>query len=633
MSERFNRLLLMSDPDVLGLNGQAALGGERQPQRSQFSHLVRHFLERFFKHETASPDGDAKARVVLIACATGLPPFLVAIYLWPVYHAFIAIPLPHHQQRMVPGPPTYWMQVNHHFFFVVYSIAVLGIATVFEWDLFFPDLLDLLVLNTLPIPNRRLFFARVTAIAVLIGGFLFDANALATLALPEAIDPPNLLRFLAGHVLAVAGGGLFAAAFIVAAQAALLFAFGERVFRKLALLLQGGILAVLLLTMLLFPVYSGATPVVLQSGGEMALWFPPYWFLGVYQRLLEGPAALPIYTQLAEIGCTSALGAIAIAVLVYPLAYRRRVHALIEGSHARSRRIRLGRPIHKMFQVTVVRRPVRRAVFHFISQTLMRVLRYRIYLVLYGSVGVAVVAATVLRFEVPHGHLCVEFSTLGIRAALGIVPFWTIAGLRMAFASAGNRQGNWIFRIVHGKPPQFATAVELLAAARMWALLCSAMVTTTAWFALRAIAPPSLLNLPASSAQLLVAAGLCLILTDAFFLNLNTVAFAGEPSGEPPNLALTVMKYFIFFPPVITFSAVIQIWVERSLWHVGIAALVFAATHMALRMWNRRIVREHCRYGDSEEGESAFSLDLGLRGRAPAAGTARRAEILRTPAD
>ena len=100
-----------------------------QPQRSQFSLLVRHFLERFFNHETASPDGDAKARLVLIAFATGLPGFVVALYLWPVYHPF---------HRWPPGrpsivdPPPYWLQVNHHFFFVVYSFVAMGIVTVFR---------------------------------------------------------------------------------------------------------------------------------------------------------------------------------------------------------------------------------------------------------------------------------------------------------------------------------------------------------------------------------------------------------------------------------------------------------------------------------------------------------------------
>ena len=128
------------------MNIQAALGPVRAPKRSQFSHLVRHFLERFFNHETASPDGDAKTRLVQIAFATGLPPFLIAIYLWPVYHPTIVYP----QDHPVFGRlPPYWLQVNHHLFFVLYSLVAMGVATVFEWDLFFPDLLDLSVLGHL----------------------------------------------------------------------------------------------------------------------------------------------------------------------------------------------------------------------------------------------------------------------------------------------------------------------------------------------------------------------------------------------------------------------------------------------------------------------------------------------------
>src|ERR1035437_5537104 len=120
MREEFQRLFMMSEPEALSLKAQAALGPVRQPERSQFSLLLRHFLERFFNHETASPDGDAKARLVLIAFTVGLPGFVVALYLWPVYHPFFG------------GRPTYWLQVNHHFFFVLYSFFAMGIVKVFE---------------------------------------------------------------------------------------------------------------------------------------------------------------------------------------------------------------------------------------------------------------------------------------------------------------------------------------------------------------------------------------------------------------------------------------------------------------------------------------------------------------------
>jgi hypothetical protein len=255
-------------------------------------------LERFFNHETASSDGDAKARLILIACATGLPGFMVALYLWPAYHPFPGWPPGHPSNG---GLPPYWLHVNHHFFFVLYSFVAMGVVTIFEWDMFFPDLLDLFVLTTLPVPDRRLFQARVAAIAIFISGFLFDANFMAPLVLLAVVDPPNPLHFFGGHLLAVAASGLFSAAFILAVQGVLLAVFGERIFMRLSLLIQGLLITVLMMLMLLFPVLSGAVPVFLESGSVYARCFPPFWFLGVYQRVLEGTSAMPIYSQLARL--------------------------------------------------------------------------------------------------------------------------------------------------------------------------------------------------------------------------------------------------------------------------------------------------------------------------------------------
>ena len=66
---------------------------------------------------------------------------------------------------------------------------------------------------------------------VFVGGFLFDANILAPMVLPAATDPPDLGRFLAGHVLAVPGSGLFAPVLTVALKGVVLAALGERLFQ------------------------------------------------------------------------------------------------------------------------------------------------------------------------------------------------------------------------------------------------------------------------------------------------------------------------------------------------------------------------------------------------------------------
>ncbi|MGB6828468.1 MAG: hypothetical protein WBE41_10535, partial [Terracidiphilus sp.] len=315
MPDTFQRLLLMSGPEVQALGAQASLGEPVPPERSQFAHLVRHFLARFFNHETASPDGDAKTRLVQIAFAAGLPPLLVAIYLWPIYHPLIESTMRH---QAMPGAPPYWVQANHHFFFVVYSFAVVGIATVFEWDLFFPDLIDLFVLTVLPIPALRLFSARVAAIAILVAGFLIDTGGLAPLVMPAATDPPNMPRLVIAHIASVFSAGLFVSALVLSVQSVVLAIFGERIFRRFALAAQGIAVTVFTLLLLFFPVLSELTRDLLQSGSKNIFFFPPYWFLGIYQRILDGPAAQPIFTSLARCGLFALLAAIALVFAAYP---------------------------------------------------------------------------------------------------------------------------------------------------------------------------------------------------------------------------------------------------------------------------------------------------------------------------
>lgn len=610
MDDSFQRLFARAEPQVLSMNAQAALGPARVPKRSQFTLLLRHFLERFFNHETASPDGDAKTRLVQIACAAGLPPFIIAVYLWPIYHPIAGWPP---GQPSTGGPPPYWLEVNHHFFFVVYSFVAMGIATVFEWDLFFPDLLDLFVLGTLPIAARRSFFARVAAIAIFTAGFLFDANILAAFVLPMATDPPILWRFLAAHLLAVGIGGLFASVSVLALQGLLLSVLGEPYFRKIALFLQGAFITSLVMLMLLFPVLSGVVPVIVQSGSIFARWFPPFWFLGIYQRILEGPTALPIYTALARSGYIATLIVAMLAILSYPLAYLRKVRQIVVGSSTRSARNPLLRPLQGFLHRTLIRLPVSRAVFHFISQTLLRVPRYRIYLVLYGGVGISVVAASVLRFTAVHQQIRVGVSAGGLRAAVGIVVFWMVAGLRVSFASSGNERGRWVFRVVHGNPPQMRTAKEQLHATKIWVLIATGTVTFCSCLFFRTIAPEELLTWPATESQALMAAAMCLILTETFFNKVTAIPFTGERTREQPNLAMTVLKYFTFFPLVSAIPLRLEPWMEMNNRHFLIVAAFAACIELLLLRSHHQAIREHCNQMPLEEDEEDFPMKLGLR--------------------
>jgi hypothetical protein len=533
----------------------------------------------------------------------------VAIYLWPVYHHVIVFRQDH---PIIDTPVPYWAQVNHHFFFVMYSFVAMGLVTVFEWDLFFPDRLDVFVLGTLPIAPWRLFLARVSAIAIFILGFLFDANFLAPIVLPMATDPPQLAGFVLGHVLAVAMAGLFAAGLVLALEGMLLALLGERWFRHVSLLLQGALVAGFLVLLLLFPVLTGVTPALVQSGNAAARWFPPFWFLGIYQEHLPAEGNLP-WGELAWMGVIATVVVWAIAVAAYPLAHVRRVRALVEGTTSKARRSPMIEPWHWVIHFTAARSPLRRAVFHFIGQTLLRVPRYRIYLVLYCGAGFSLLVASILRFTIHRGTIRAEFSADGIRVATGIVAFWVIAGLRSTFVSPGNRQSAWIFRSVHGNPPRFEDALEKLDAASGWVLLCGGLITLTATALLQWIAPGEMRNANVFAAQLVAGAGIVLLLTDAFFLNVTVVPFTGENAGEEHNLAFTVLRYFTFFPLVTWFALVSEKWIEAGGARLGMALAGIALAHLWLRKRRRGVVRLYTDQLPVEEGEDDFPMRLGLR--------------------
>src|ERR1700679_2644678 len=176
-----------------------------QRRQNQFGVLVAHLLHRFFHNELLASDDETK-RVMVIGYAAALPGLLVAMFLFPAYHGFP----PHPLHR------TFWPQASDHYFYVMYAFLVMGAATVYEWDLLFPDLLDIFVLSVLPIAKERLFFGRVLALGIFL--VLVGTSVLGIIFFPLIAEQHNLFRHLLAHVTAVTMSGMFAAAGFLALQ-------------------------------------------------------------------------------------------------------------------------------------------------------------------------------------------------------------------------------------------------------------------------------------------------------------------------------------------------------------------------------------------------------------------------------
>jgi hypothetical protein len=567
-----------------------------QRTKTQFKLLVRHLLDRFFNNDMISVGGDAVPLIMTIAYAIALPTVVMAIFAYPFYHAFP--PRPH--------VPPFWFQVSDHYFFVMYSFVAMGAVTIFDWDLLFPNLLDIFILSILPISNRRLLLARMSAVLIFLTLFLIGTGSLGMIFFPAITELPGT-RLFAAHFVAITASGVFAAALVLALQGVLINLLGARLFRLASTFIQTLSMTILLTVLSLYPLLTRTLKLLIGSSSPAVRYFPPFWFLGIYECILAGPSKLPAFASLARTGCWATAIVVLLAFVTYPLAHKRRTRQAIEGTVAPDTRSRftqlLSRPLHAI----LLRTPSERAVYHFIGQTILRTQRHRVYLAMYAGLGAALIAASAVVIGVEPNHVSVTFSPYGLRLAIPAVAFWTVAGLRTALTSPSDPGGSWAFRLITGRPtPDHLTAI------RIWVLTWSLLITMGTVAALHFAASSDMRGAKETAAQILVAAGLCILLTDAFFLKVTTIPFTEARVPLNTDLAFVLLRYIVVFPTLVFTTANIEPWIEASAAHLIITAILILAAHIAMRYQHDQIIARPTNQNSFDEEPAPF-LTLGLR--------------------
>ncbi|MCU1323410.1 MAG: hypothetical protein JWM43_3059 [Acidobacteriaceae bacterium] len=583
MFERLN-VFRPTGPAVLSLEVQAGLPADPR-ERGDFEVLVRHLLNRFLNNEAMSSDGES-TRAVQAGYMLALPGLIYALFQFASYHQ--------------PGSlhRGYWPQVGDHFFYVIYSFVLMGVVTVCEWDLLFPDLLDVWVLSVLPIERRRLFLARVLAVGLFLGVVLVGTNFLGAIFLPLVADLPSLRMHFFAHVVSVAMAGIFTAAAGLMVQGVLLNVISERMFRRIGPLLQGGSIMVLLTVLFLYPAMVQFLEALLRSGSSAVGWFPPFWFLGIYERMLGGAAGLPVYGELAAKGWWGTGLTVALVLVTYPVAYRKRVRQLVEGSSARrSRRAGAGL-LDRLLDVTILRGAQGRVVFHFVEQTLLRTQRHRVMLAVYGGLGMAFTLAGLLAFRLKGQQVGVGFVADGIRSAVPVLVFWTVMGMRTALAAPVDRRASWVFRTVRGR-----VSLEQLQGARMWVIVCASSISVWAVTGLLAVAPAEMLRPMTVLVQLVTAIGLSVLMTDCLFLRTIALPFTALRSSSTTEMPWAALRYFVVFPLLVIIVLKIEGWMEMSVAHVVRMVVLGLLAHLWLRWRYRLRVRELLLGSDFEDND------------------------------
>jgi hypothetical protein len=511
--------------------------------------LVGHFFRRFFDNDTVQVDGDTLTTVVRAVSIVAAPGLMVSFFLQTGYP----------RARL-------WVAIEDRYFFVLLSFVVMGLVSIFEWEMLFPDRLDFLVLSPLSLKPMQMLTAKAGALVGFLALFLVGCNLFGTMILPALTYKGGYIHQAVAHGTAVLLAGVFAALLFLALGGVLLCVLGGARFRVVSPVMQMLSVMELVLLVLHYLMYGAYMHALLSEPLGMARWMPPLWFLGLYERMLHGDAAPAFAQEMARYAIRGTWVAAGVVALTYPVAWARMRRMAIEGGGRRR-----GEPSRWVAEVAhhAVRRPGERAVFHFIGQTMRRNNRYQVYLAMYCGSGLALALASALTFRVVGEDVHVELSNWGLHAVMPLLLFWVVAGLRTAFAFPLNLPAGWVFRTAG------VNTAECAAAARRWVLFSALGTLACVLIALGA----SGWGLRRLLVQAVCGLCLCVLLTDGFFYSQQSVPFNQPRMPGRTSFPLMLTLYVGVFPLLVERMVAMEIGLERRLLSLAPLALAVMLLH------------------------------------------------------
>jgi len=517
--------------------------------------LTTHFFRRFFENDVVQGGDDMVTTVARALAVVAAPGLMFAFWM----------------QNQYPRR-SLWGRIEDEYFFVMFSFVVMAGVAVFEWEMLFPDRLDFIVLTPLSLRRWEMPASKAAALAMFLSFFLGAANLFGVVMLP-AVSKGHFWRQLGAQAAAVLSAGIFGALAVMLLGGLLLCVLPTRIFRSVSLVFRLLAVTALALLVIHYARFGDSMQGLLANGGERMRWVPPFWFLGLYQAIQHGGAApefASTMTHRADIALALALLGVTI---VYPLAWKRMRRLAIEEevSRAGSRGGWGSGMTHGM-----IRRPAERAVFHFIGLTMARNSRYHVYMAIYFGAGLALAISCATHVQTVAGVPQASLSSFGLHAVMPLLVFWTIAGLKMAFAFPLQLHARWIFRSTG------ASLESGIAAVRKWALGCgvSVVVAVLAALALSGWGIRELL------VQAVCGVCLCAVLVDSFFFAQVSVPFSQPRRPGRTSLPLILTLYVGILAPFLFGMILLELRIERHLWLL-MAAICFVPLVHALLRWLR----------------------------------------------
>jgi hypothetical protein len=451
-----------------------------------------------------------------------------------------------------------------------------------EWDALFPDRRDYQILTPIPIPLHSLFLAKAIALALFVGIFLAAVNFFSTLLWPGIDHGKSALAMWGAHIVVVCASGWFAALTAAAVQGILITIFSGRLYRVISTALQTVLTALLVMLFFLTPLLAVAMERLYKQHSPFFYWFPPYWFMGLYEQVL--PALR--HAQLIEFGnwATRGMAVVTGLFLVTFLAgYRRHTRRVMEAEITPA-------PGRRRLRLPFLRDPVQAAVFHFITRSITRSMKHRLFLATYGGFGAALAVLSLA--SGPDGRLRLPLT----------LSFVLISGLRAAFNFPSELRANSCFQLGEVTP-----AAGYVIATRKW-VVCYGILPL---FLL--LAPLEFLSFPPAAAAFHLAYGITLsvLLLELMFFDFHKAPFTCAHFPGKVNLTFLGVLYCFGFSLYSRTMAALEEWLAHSLSTALLFLAAAALVYLALARWrDRRLAAAPALLYDDTADPVVRTLDL-----------------------
>jgi hypothetical protein len=545
-------------------------------KRTPLGGLLRLFVGRMF-HGGAEAGSDSLGMGVgVLVILLAMPGLLASLLMLEEYGSLI---------RYLRGDGVFdpfVAALPDEYFFIGLSMFVTGVATLWRWDSLFLDRRDYMNLVPLPVSLSNIFWANFCSIVALAGCFTIVVNAVSIILFPAAVVGSQdsillLLRFAAGHAVAVFMASAFSFWFVFAIAGVLLAVLPPAKFRRISLVARFAIAIVLLF--MLGSVFT-VSQFVLDASHYRAALLPPFSFLGL-ARTIWGRGGEPMVADMTEASLASLAVVIIVSLLAYALSFRRafiRIPETPDAGPLPRAKISFSLPAYLSAAFLT---PPQRACYKFVAKTLLRSEEHLQVLIGFMAVGL-VAAASVLSSppgikSILAGNTpSVEFLSVPL-----ILSYCLVIGIRFAFEMPVDLRANWIFRILLEHRWTEAREVSrrvLLMFSLSWLAPACFLVTLIVWGWIPALLHTAIVIL-------------CTIaLVELSLFKFRKIPFTCVYPPFKSHSGLIALAYFFGFFVFTTYIAQMEYWSLLSPWRIIWFVPLFLAVILGLQAHRKQML-------------------------------------------